>query len=292
MDFFTNQSDINNNDHLMFVSYFTQINGYTPMELFALVVMENIKTNMYVVSSYGRVFSLNTKRELKQQTSDRSYRRVMLMNENNESQPVPVHRLVATMFIPKTQEDIYLGRIYVNHKDLTPNNNCIWNLEWVTAQENTIHARENGVYGRIIPFTLEPRLKGPARGEDVGLSRLTNDQVHLICQALSQGMDYPQCCKFAGLEDNMRNRNIICNIARGDRWQHISSEYDLNVDITTHNDYSSYIIPVCKLLEQGYRIIDIVQMLKIPGNYDRARMFVSGIKNRKTYKKLTVGFNF
>ena len=48
---------------------------------------------------------------------------------------VLVHRLVAMTFIrePKSGEQ-------VNHKDGNITNNCIENLEWVSASENVIHA--------------------------------------------------------------------------------------------------------------------------------------------------------
>jgi hypothetical protein len=52
-----------------------------------------------------------------------------------------VHRLVATAFIPNPKE-----KPQVNHKDENPENNCVDNLEWVTAYENMHY---NDLIGRI-----------------------------------------------------------------------------------------------------------------------------------------------
>lgn len=49
------------------------------------------------------------------------------------------HRLVAKHFIPNPE-----GKKYVNHIDHDRSNNCVENLEWVTAKENTAHGINAG----------------------------------------------------------------------------------------------------------------------------------------------------
>lgn len=51
---------------------------------------------------------------------------------------VPVHRLVANAFIPKSP-----GKNIVNHKDGNKMNNFASNLEWVTQSENVQHSVDN-----------------------------------------------------------------------------------------------------------------------------------------------------
>ena len=80
---------------------------------------------------------------------------------------------------------------------------------------------------------------------------------------------------------------------RSERRQDISSQYNIPNDIVNPvRDYTRFVIPVCELLQQGHKIVDIVKFIKIDENYDRARMFVSGIKNRKTYTNISQIYNF
>lgn len=54
---------------------------------------------------------------------------------------VPIHRLVATTFIPNTDSK----KIFVNHIDGDKQNNRVSNLEWVTPSENCPHAYQTGL---------------------------------------------------------------------------------------------------------------------------------------------------
>lgn len=54
---------------------------------------------------------------------------------------IPVHRIVATTFIPNTDPK----KIFVNHKDGDKQNNNVSNLEWVTPSENSTHAYQTGL---------------------------------------------------------------------------------------------------------------------------------------------------
>lgn len=51
-----------------------------------------------------------------------------------------VHRLVALAFLGIPAD----SRLVVNHKDLDRANAHLSNLEWVTCQQNTLHAHQNG----------------------------------------------------------------------------------------------------------------------------------------------------
>lgn len=61
------------------------------------------------------------------------------LRKNNAYHNHYVHRLVAQTFIPNPE-----NKPEVNHKDRNKQNNCVGNLEWVTAAENTHHLMASG----------------------------------------------------------------------------------------------------------------------------------------------------
>ena len=100
----------------------------------------------YVVYDCGCVVSYQhgkTKpiRFLKQDIYKGDYRRVTL-SKNNIQTRIPVHRLVATLFIPNPHL-----KPWVNHKDGNSTNNHVSNLEWCTPSENERHSYD--VLGKI-----------------------------------------------------------------------------------------------------------------------------------------------
>ena len=90
----------------------------------------------YLVSSLGRVKNVNTNRILKPIMNRRGYLIVSLGYANGRR----IHRLVASAFIPNPEH-----KPEVNHIDGNKTNNRVSNLEWVTRQENQIHATMTGI---------------------------------------------------------------------------------------------------------------------------------------------------
>ncbi len=60
--------------------------------------------------------------------------------KNNTSTVEYIHRLVAKVFLPNPE-----NKPEVNHKDGDVSNPHVDNLEWVTSEENSIHAVETGL---------------------------------------------------------------------------------------------------------------------------------------------------
>lgn len=97
----------------------------------------------YQVSNKGNVKSLrflghNKERLMKLSEHHTGYLIVQL--GKHPAKNYLVHQLVASAFIIPVE-----GKKFVNHIDGNKRNNCIENLEWVTAQENITHAIETGL---------------------------------------------------------------------------------------------------------------------------------------------------
>lgn len=96
----------------------------------------------YQISNKGNVrcldsFQVSKRGEnFKQSFDSYGYKRVRL-TLNGKSKTIKTHRLVAKYFLDGFQEDLT-----VNHKDFNKSNNCVSNLEMVTATENVLHYQE------------------------------------------------------------------------------------------------------------------------------------------------------
>lgn len=94
---------------------------------------------VYEVSNYGRVRSNARKvwnytkqgRILKPHRKENGYMQITLCGRSKYEKHAYIHRLVAEAFIPNPN-----NLPQVNHKDFDKANNCVENLEWVTAAEN------------------------------------------------------------------------------------------------------------------------------------------------------------
>lgn len=269
--------------------------GFNPMydvcgyhydkEMFYLIDFWGIKNNMYYISSYGRVFSTHRGgREMC--IPNTRYKRIMLRMNNGSYDTFSVHRLVAMAFIPKEWEDILMFRDIVNHKNLIPSDNYYKNLEWVTLSENTQHAFENNAHGMIKIMSKPPKDSGWNKvrvGDEASMTRVSDEQIHLACLAHIQGKSHGECCIAAGLENNKANRNLLAGVFGGYKRTNIAEQYGItkeNKRTKTIIDKSRFEPAVKALLKEGRSIKEITQIVPLDDNYDRARMYVSGVRKR------------
>lgn len=94
----------------------------------------------YEISNLGNLRNKTTKSLRKWSMANGYYKCVLSLGARGKIATVYAHRLVAKAFIPNPN-----NLPQVNHKDGNKLNNCVENLEWVTNQENQIHARDNGL---------------------------------------------------------------------------------------------------------------------------------------------------
>ena len=125
----------------------------------------------YSISDTGRVFNNRTGRELKpQKDNNTGYYHINLGVGKNYY----VHRLVGFAFV-KNNDPLKFNQ--VNHLDGIKTHNDYRNLEWTDPSGNIKHAYANG-------------LKKPLdqKGIKNGNVKLTEKQVHQICEMLEQGL--------------------------------------------------------------------------------------------------------
>ena len=112
---------------------------------------------IYEISNYGDIRSIDrfvnskTKRlckgtMIKQNKDEDGYNSVHLY-KNGKRKVFFVHRLVISSFI-----GINENKTQVNHKNGNKSDNNINNLEWMTPLENTRHAWQTGLAGRLGGF--------------------------------------------------------------------------------------------------------------------------------------------
>ncbi|MDF9611889.1 NUMOD4 domain-containing protein [Bacillus cereus] len=112
---------------------------------------------LYQVSNFGEVrsydrkvptrnsrkFAIRKGRILAQMTSTNGYKKLSLTRNATDKKQVMVHRVVAEAFLCNQE-----NKPYVNHMDANKTNNHVSNLEWTTHDENTLHAKRLGLYGK------------------------------------------------------------------------------------------------------------------------------------------------
>jgi len=129
----------------------------------------------YIITKEGSIISLYTGTQLYVHTNKKGYQFVRLC-ANGKSKTYLVHRLVAECWLPNPDE-----LPQVNHKDGNKANNCVWNLEWCTCQENVTHSVNAGLV---------------KRGDERPNAKLSDEEVIRLRALREEGLNYYELGKL------------------------------------------------------------------------------------------------
>jgi len=169
-----------------------------------------VKEGLYMVSDRGRVISYSDHRinpvEKRLVMTQNGYFRVNLRHDDGSALYYLIHRIVKIEFNPIEGYE----NLQVNHFDGNKANNCLWNLEWVTASQNINHAYKNG-------------LKFAQKCQDASNASITNEQAIQIAElVISQKYSNIEIAEIVGCTPTVVS-DIIC----GTTWNSLLGKYHL-----------------------------------------------------------------
>lgn len=175
----------------------------------------NIKP-VYWISSKARIYNAKTKkfittRKLDESKTSSPYYKVNLqisIDGHSYSDVFLVHRLMMCTFFPCEE----MQNLLVNHKDGDKCNDELYNLEWVTASENIIHAIKTGLFK-------------PVYGENHCCATITEDTaIQIVNLLFSRKYTHKQIATKLST-----SVSVVDSIASGKSWKHLTKNLNLSM---------------------------------------------------------------
>lgn len=153
------------------------------------------------------------------------------------------------------------------------------NETWIMIPENIQHALSNNL------FNL---------GETRNNSKLTEKDVRLICEKISEGKTPQQISDELNI-DNCKLRGIVNNIKNKRSWVHISDEYNFDKSYNKNNFSDDDIHKICKYFETygiDHSYKEVLSYLNIDYSnmsvkeLNRFNSCIVGIRRKNTFKSI------
>jgi hypothetical protein len=234
---------------------------------------------LYQISNFGQVKSLKRidlnnhlleEKILKNSLTLKGYFQTALYKDSKVAR-FATHRLVAQAFIPNLE-----NKPQINHKNGVKICNEVWNLEWVTAKENTCHAEKMNLRN--------------SKGENNFTSKLKNEEIIKIRNE----------CKKYTVPILSKKYNIdeitIWRIIKGEAWNHIPYfEKEENIKFFNSEEYKLLKSRQRKNVKLSER--EVKEILRLKGKrpqkiiakfYNISKDHVKGIHRRKVWSWVEV----
>lgn len=233
----------------------------------------NGKKTHYKISSLGKIYNVDTNTEKQINSPNYEYKMAHLIDHKCKlDKMIPVHRLVAKAFIPNPK-----NKPFVNHIDGNKRNNCLYNLEWVTASENTLHAIRTGL---------------KKIGEDGGNALYKNSQIEDVCKYLEEGkLQLKDISKKTGV-----SIATISMVKSGKVRKHQSNKYKIK-SVKFEDQYgdnhprailnSSQVHEICQALQDGS-----MMRLELAKKYNVKPCVIDNIRRGKTWKSISKDYHW
>ena len=269
-DFWNRANNFNDTDGLLY----NFNNNYPIMEFWTPITEKSTPDVLpiYMVSDWGRIFDTNNNQFVYQyQDSNRGYLHVYLKTKTS-CLIRSVHRIVMIEFVgfdPDPEKN------QVDHMSGIKLNNSLYNLRWVTCQENIISAYNMG----LMPS-----------GEDSPISKLTNDQVRHVCEMMQQGLPREEIYSYLTSCGIQSPGSVFHSIYTRRSWSRVTDRYEFqNYDERNPVFTDDQIHFVCKCLEHNMNHGDIIRAL----GYNTENMDKSSILNLYTaISHIKKGYHF
>ena len=151
---------------------------------------------MYDISKNGIIRNRETKKIKSQYVGSTGYY-MCTLTKDKKYKPKRVHRLLAELFIPNPNNELF-----INHIDGNKLNNSISNLEWCSHSYNMKHAFRTGLINNT--------------GEKNGMSKLNEEKVKEIKILLSNKVSQYKIAELFNI-----SRSAILKINLKQTWAHV-----------------------------------------------------------------------
>ena len=252
-------------------------------------IIPGIVPNRYMISTWGRFYDcFNGHYYPTANVRCKDYPCVHIQFIDGTYKTIKIHHIMMKRFKPFDYDPEQFTDI--DHKDGIRYHNWIWNIERVTHQENIIRCVKNGQY----PLA-----------ENQQNAVLTNEQVHKICELISEGLKVSDIIKLLKDEIPVISRHLVNDIKGGRNYTSISCNYNFENMYYNNTHDQKYddekIHNLCQIFETygtDIKPIEAAELMSfdLPDESEQEQMHFRdvfyNVKKKKIYKNICNQYNY